>query len=76
MKKVGFIDYYLNEWHADNYPEWIYNQSGGEYKVCYAYAKIEPPFENALKNREWAEQQGIELLSTLEEVVDKSEYFL
>lgn len=73
MKKVGFIDYYLNEWHADNYPEWIYNQSGGEYKVCYAYAKIEPPFENALKNREWAEQQGIELLSTLEEVVDKSD---
>ena len=23
MIKVGFIDYYLDEWHANNYPAWI-----------------------------------------------------
>lgn len=23
MKKIGFIDYYLSEWHANNYPIWI-----------------------------------------------------
>lgn len=73
MKKVGFIDYYLNEWHADNYPEWIFNQSGGEFKVCYAYGKIEPPFDNALSNAEWAKNHGIELLSTIKDVVDKSD---
>lgn len=73
MKKVGFIDYYLNEWHADNYPEWIYNQSGGEYKVCYAYGMIEPPFESGISNKEWAENLGIELLPTIEDVVKKSD---
>lgn len=73
MKKVGFIDYYLNEWHADNYPEWIYNQSGGEFKVCYAYGMIEPPFDGGISNAQWAKNLGIELLSTIEEVVDKSD---
>lgn len=28
MKKTGFIDYYLDEWHANNYPQWIRNMSG------------------------------------------------
>ena len=23
MKTIGFIDYYLDEWHANNYPAWI-----------------------------------------------------
>ena len=23
MKRVGFIDYYLDEWHANNYPETV-----------------------------------------------------
>ena len=23
MKKIGFIDYYLDEWHANNYPEML-----------------------------------------------------
>ena len=23
MKTIGFIDYYLSEWHANNYPNWI-----------------------------------------------------
>ena len=29
MKKVGFIDYYLNEWHADNYPEFLDKETNG-----------------------------------------------
>ena len=23
MKKIGFIDYYLSEWHANKYPAWM-----------------------------------------------------
>ena len=23
MKKIGFVDYYISEWHANNYPLWI-----------------------------------------------------
>ena len=33
MKKIGFIDYYLNEWHADHYPKMIKEASGGALEV-------------------------------------------
>lgn len=73
MKKVGFIDYYLNEWHADNYPKWIKDYSDGEFEVKYAYGHIEPPISGLISNKEWAEKQGIELLSTMEELIEKSD---
>ena len=28
--KIGFIDYYLDEWHSNNYPELIAKASGGD----------------------------------------------
>ena len=73
MKKVGFIDYYLNEWHADNYPKWIKDYSDGEFEVQYAYGHIEPPISGLISNKEWAEKQGIELLPTMEELIEKSD---
>ena len=36
MKKIGFIDYYISEWHANNYPKWIAAAAealGVDYKV-------------------------------------------
>ena len=29
MKTVGFIDYYLDEYHANNYPQWLKDASKG-----------------------------------------------
>lgn len=72
MKKIGFIDYYLDEWHANNYPEMIAEQSNGEYKVCYAWAKIDSPI-GGMTSKEWSETYGIELLDTMEEVIEKSD---
>ena len=71
MKIVGFIDYYLNEWHADNYPKWIKDYSDGEFEVKYAYGHIEPTIPGLITNEEWAEKQGIELVSTMEELIEK-----
>ncbi|MBQ7034938.1 MAG: Gfo/Idh/MocA family oxidoreductase [Clostridia bacterium] len=71
MKKVGFIDYYLDEWHANKYPAWIKEKSGGEFEVCYAYAEIEK--EGKRSNRQWAEENGIELLNSIEELIKKSD---
>ena len=37
MKKIGFVDYYISEWHANNYPTWIKEaceKLGTEYKVA------------------------------------------
>ena len=71
MKKVGFIDYYLDEWHANKYPAWIKEKSGGEFEVCYAYAEIEKAGKRS--NRQWAEENGIELLNSIEELIKKSD---
>ena len=59
MKKIGFIDYFLDEWHANNYPAWIKEQSGGECVVTYAYAKIDSPL-GGLTSAAWAEKHGVD----------------
>ena len=75
MKKIGFIDYYLDEWHANNYPEIIKKQSNGRYEVCYAYAKIDSPI-GGMTNKEWSEKYNIPLLDTIEEVIEKSDLLI
>jgi hypothetical protein len=74
MKKIGFIDYFLDEWHAQQYPEWIEQASGGSMKVVYAYGKIDSP--SGTPNAEWCSARGIELLGSIEEVVEKSDYLI
>lgn len=74
MKKIGFIDYYLDEWHAEKYPEWIENATGGEMKVTYAYGKKDAV--NGISNAAWCEKKGIQLLSSIEAVVDLSDYIV
>ncbi len=73
MKKVGFIDYYLDEWHANKYPAWLKEKSGGEFEVKYAYAAIEPPMEGKISNKEWAESKGVELVGSIAELLEKSD---
>ena len=36
MIKVGFIDYYLDEWHANNYVHMLHDYSNGEVEAVYA----------------------------------------
>lgn len=72
MKKIGFIDYYLDEWHANNYPEYIKKQSGGRYEVVCAYGKIDSPI-GGMTNEEWSKKQGIPLVQSIEEVIEKSD---
>lgn len=70
--KIGFIDYYLDEWHANNYPQMIKELSDGRYEVSFAYGKIDSPL-GGMTNREWAEKNGVELLGSIEEVIEKSD---
>ncbi|MFC5405633.1 Gfo/Idh/MocA family oxidoreductase [Cohnella soli] len=74
MKKIGFIDYYLDEWHAQQYPDWIRQASGGEMEVAYAYGKIDAA--NGKRNADWCREKGIHLLDSIEEVVAKSDYLV
>lgn len=70
MKTVGFIDYYLDEWHANNYPDMIKRQSKGEFEVKYAYADVEPPFEDRITNKEWSQKYGIPLVDNIETLIE------
>lgn len=74
MKKIGFIDYYLDEWHANKYPEWIEKASGGTMKVTCAYGKADAP--NGRDNATWCHDMGIDLLPTIEAVVNNSDYLI
>lgn len=67
--KIGMIDYDLNEWHAENYPE-LFRQFGGQAEIAYVYAII----DGAEKTRQqWADEYGVKLCGTIEEIVALSD---
>ncbi|PKM62848.1 MAG: hypothetical protein CVU97_03380 [Firmicutes bacterium HGW-Firmicutes-21] len=71
MKKIGFIDYFLDEWHANNYPKFISEIAGDEFTVAYAYAEIDKP--DGLTTDQWCEKFGVTRLNTIDEVIEKSD---
>ena len=79
MKKIGFIDYYLSEWHANKYPGWmadICNAEGLEYQIVYAWGEIEVSPVDGISGAQWCEQNGVEQCATIEEVCEKSDVIL
>ena len=79
MKKIGFIDLYLSEWHANNYPAWIDEQSkklGLDYKVAYAWAEQDISPRDGVTTDQWCEKNGVIRCNTLEEVCEKSDVII
>ena len=79
MKKIGFIDYYLSEWHANNYPAWIKEKCetlGLEYEIAYAWGEMEISPRDGKSNAEWCAENGVTLCNTMEEVCEKSDVLL
>ena len=76
VKKIGFVDYYLSEWHANNYPAWISEMSeklGLEYKVAYAWAEeyVSPVYGK--NTDEWCAEFGVQKCETIAELCEKSD---
>lgn len=79
MKKIGFIDYYISEWHANNYPVWIKKtceKTGKDYEVSYAWAELDKSPVDGRTTDEWCKAFGVEKCDTLEELCEKSDYIL
>lgn len=76
VKKIGFIDYFLDEWHANNYPKFLKEAVGNRLEVAYAYGEIDCPRENGLTTDQWCEKNGVERLYSIQEVVEKSDYLI
>ena len=72
MKTVGFIDYFLNEWHANEYPAMIraYNEKNGtDYQVKYAWAEMDIP--GGMSTDEWCELHGVIRCNSIKELCAK-----
>ena len=74
-KTIGFIDYFLDEWHANNYPAWIERESHGEYKVAYAYGEIDSPLGGRTTEK-WCEDMGIERVDSIDALIKKSDFVI
>ena len=76
MKKIGFADFYISEWHANNYPAWIERicaEMGADYKVAYAWAELDTSPVDGISTVEWCEKFGAERCATIDELCEKSD---
>lgn len=77
MKSIGFIDFYIDEWHANNYPTWIQEDSVSAGRDCgLAYAWADTVMPGGQDTNEWCNKHGVKVLSTVEELVEKSDYII
>ena len=76
MKQIGFVDYYISEWHANNYPAWFQEAAeklGVEYQVAYAWAEKDISPVDGVSTDEWCEKMGVERCHSLAELCEKSD---
>ncbi len=74
MKRIGFIDWYLDEWHANNYPAWIRDPARNtapdgskRFEITMAYAGIDKP--GGLTTDAWCAQFGVARAASIEALV-------
>jgi hypothetical protein len=70
MIKIGFIDYYIDEFHANNYPTWIRESSfAGKCDVALAWEELTPKGKKPIS--EWCREQNVAQASSIEQVVSE-----
>lgn len=77
MKKIGFVDYRIDEWHANNYPGWIREaneRAGLDYVVSYAYASENAP--DGRTTEAWCADFGVTKCDSIAELCEKSDCIL
>ena len=67
---IGFIDYYLDEWHANNYPRLISEATGGKMQVSLAYGHIDSPIGGRTTDK-WCADLGIKRAGSIDEICDE-----
>lgn len=74
--KIGFVDYYISEWHANNYPRWMQqkcNELGIDARLAFAWAELDKSPLDGVSTQEWCDANGCEKCETLEELCEKSD---
>ncbi len=68
MKKIGFVDYSIDEWHANNYPRWIRASSmADKFQIALAWEKTALPGKATLS--EWCRTYEVGVASSLEQLI-------
>ena len=78
MKKIGYVDYFIDEWHSNNYITWIdelCQEKGYDFKVSYAWSETDT-FEGKMSTDDWCKEKGIERCNSIEELCEKSDYIM
>ena len=71
-KRIGFIDLYINNWHANNYPAWFRTaKRADEFELGYAYEETPAPGSPSLEA--WCEKNGMCPAHDIETVVENSD---
>ena len=73
MMKIGFVDYYLSEWHANNYPDWMHEaaeKKGLDIEISHAWAELDLSPMTGKTTAEWCEQFGVKPCGTIEELCE------
>ena len=79
MKSIGFVDYYISEWHANNYPVWIKEvceKNGAQFEVKYAWAETEISPVDGKSTDTWCEEFGVQKCDSIAELCEKSDYIV
>ncbi|MHB9025337.1 MAG: Gfo/Idh/MocA family protein [Armatimonadota bacterium] len=74
MKKIGFIDHHLNNFHANKYIMLIREgQYKDQFDVTCAYGEAE---SGGVDSAQWCAERGVEMLSSPREVVEQSDHII
>ncbi len=71
MLKIGFVDYYLHNWHADNYPAFLrqtIEKYGYDAQVTAAFGLIDAP--DGMTSSQWCKEQNVVCASTVHELLN------
>ena len=69
MTKIGFIDYHIDEWHANNYPNWI-RESSRKNNFEIAYAWEDSQGEGLRSLEKWCEDFNVTPAKSIEQLVE------
>lgn len=71
-KKIGFIDLFIDEWHANNYPAWFRSVSrADDFELVYGWEEY--PREGGKNLAQYCEQFNMIPLDSIDELVSKSD---
>lgn len=71
-KSIGFIDLYIDEWHANNYPAWFASSKlANEFELGYAWEEYKNP--NGIGLADWCAKNGMKPAASIAEVIEKSD---